>query len=83
VTWPKPRKPWTIDQASYDALPEPLVVRECRARVDRPGFRVRSLVVATTLADPAEVTAGDPAGLYRRRWSAEKDQADCRSSGRL
>src|SRR4051812_765939 len=69
VRWPKPRKPRTIDQASYDALPEVLVVRECRVRVDRPGFRVRSLVVATTLVDPAEVTAGDLAGVFppRRR----------------
>jgi hypothetical protein len=73
VVWPKPRKPRTIDQASYDALPESLVVRECRVRIDRPGFRVRSLVVATTLLDPAEVTAGDLAGLYRQRWSAELD----------
>jgi hypothetical protein len=73
VRWPKPRKPRTIDQASYDALPEVLVVRECRVRVDRPGFRVRSLVVATTLVDPAEFTAGDLAGLYRQRWSAELD----------
>ena len=73
VTWPKPRKPRTIDQASYDALPESLAVRECRVRVDRPGFRVTSLVVATTLLDPAEVGAADLAGLYRQRWSAELD----------
>jgi hypothetical protein len=29
--------------------------------------------VATTLLDPAEFTAGDLAGLYRQRWSAELD----------
>jgi hypothetical protein len=73
VEWAKPRKPRTIDQAAYDDLPESLTVRECRVRVDRPGFRVRSLVVATTLLDPAEFTAGDLAGLYRQRWSAELD----------
>jgi hypothetical protein len=73
VRWAKPRKPRTIDQASYDALPDSLAVRECRVRVDRPGFRVRSLVVATTLVDPAEFTAGELAGLYRQRWSAGLD----------
>ena len=73
VVWPKPRKPRTIDQASYDALPESLVVRECRARVDRPGFRVRTLVIATTLVDGATFTPADLADLYRQRWSAELD----------
>src|SRR5829696_3721598 len=73
VVWPKPRKPRTIDQASYDALPESLVVRECRVRIDQPGFRVRSLVVATTLVDAAAFTPGDLAGLYRQRWAAELD----------
>jgi hypothetical protein len=73
VTWPKPRKPHTIDQAAYDALPESLVVRETRVRVERPGFRTTALVVATTLRDAEEFTAGDLAGLYRARWTAELD----------
>ena len=33
VRWPKPRKPRTLDQETYDALPEFLAVRECRVRV--------------------------------------------------
>jgi hypothetical protein len=70
--WPKPTKPRSIDWAAYDALPEFLLVRECRVRVGRPGFRVRSLVVATTLPD-ADVTGDDLARLYRARWTAELD----------
>jgi hypothetical protein len=73
VRWPKPRKPRTLDQATYDALPEYLTVRECRVRVDRPGFRVRVLVVATTLLDADAYTRDDLAGLYRQRWTAELD----------
>jgi IS4 transposase len=73
VTWPKPRKPRTIDQETYDRLPESLVVRETRVRVARPGFRTTALVVATTLLDAGAVAAGDLADLYRARWNAELD----------
>jgi hypothetical protein len=73
VEWPKPQKPRTIDRDAYAALPESLTVRECRVRVERPGFRVRILIVATTLLDPNEFTRDDLAGLYRARWNAELD----------
>src|SRR5262249_7967868 len=43
----KPTKPRSIDRKTYDALPEFLLVRECRIRIDRPGFRVRCLFIAT------------------------------------
>src|SRR5579864_9341291 len=56
VEWIKPTKPRSIDQETYDTLPEFLMVRECRVQVEQPGFRVRSLVVATTLLDAAEFT---------------------------
>ena len=73
VRWDKPRKPRSIDQATYDALPEFLMVRECRVRVEQPGFRVKTLVVATTLLDPDEFTRDDLAQLDRARWNAELD----------
>ena len=41
VKWLKPTKPRSIDRETYDALPEFLMVRECRVRVEQPGFRVR------------------------------------------
>jgi hypothetical protein len=70
--WPKPTKPRSIDWEAYDALPEFLLVRECRVRVGQAGFRVRTLVVATTLLD-ADITGDDLAHLYRARWTAELD----------
>jgi hypothetical protein len=73
VEWLKPTRPRSIDKATYDALPESLMVRECRVRVEQPGFRVRSLVVATTLLDAEEFTKEDLARLYRARWNAELD----------
>jgi hypothetical protein len=71
VRWLKPRKPRSIDQKAYDALPESLTVRECRVRIEPPGFRAQTLVVATTLLDAKESTKDDLAQLYRARWNAE------------
>ncbi len=73
VKWMKPRKPRSIDQNTYEALPEFLLVRECRVRIERPGFRVRCLVIATTLLNADEYTKDDLAQLYRARWNEELD----------
>jgi hypothetical protein len=73
VKWPKPTKPRSIDRETYDTLPEFLMVRECRIRVDQPGFRVKTLIVATTLLDADAFTKDDLAQLYRARWNAELD----------
>lgn len=73
VEWPKPPKPRSIDREAYAALPASLTVRECRVRVEQPGFRARVLIVATTLLDPNAFTRDDLAELYRARWNAELD----------
>jgi hypothetical protein len=49
------------------------MVRECRVQVEQPGFRVKTLIIATTLLDASEFTKDDLAKLYRARWSAELD----------
>jgi hypothetical protein len=73
VKWPKPPKPRSIDREAYDVLPEFLMIRECRVRIEQPGFRIKSLIVATTLLDANEFTKDDLAQLYRARWNAELD----------
>jgi hypothetical protein len=73
VAWPKPPKPRSIDREAYAALPASLTVRECRVRVDRPGFRTRVLVVATTLLDVKAFPKDDLGKLYRARWHGELD----------
>jgi hypothetical protein len=73
VLWMKPQKPRSVEREVYDTLPAFLVVRECRVRIAQPGFRVRSLVVATTLLDAEESTRDDLAQLYRARWNIELD----------
>jgi hypothetical protein len=73
IKWAKPGKPRSLDRQTYEALPEFLMVRECRVRVEQPGFRVQSLIIATTLLDAGEFTKDDLATLYRARWQAELD----------
>jgi hypothetical protein len=73
VAWTRPARPEWLDPAEYARLPAELAVREVRAWVDRPGYRTRVLVVATTLLDPAALSWREAAALYGARWCAELD----------
>ena len=73
VEWPKPPKPRSIDQETYDTLPDVLTVRETRVNVQQPGFRTRTIIVVTTLLDVEEISRDDLANLYFARWNAELD----------
>ena len=79
VVWPKPQKPRTIDQKTYNTLPEFLTIRECCFRVEQPGFRCKEIILVTTLLDADEFTVNDLAGLYRARWNAELDLMSLKS----
>jgi hypothetical protein len=73
VTWHKPAKPRSIDTATYNTLPDSLTMRECRVQITQLGFRVRVLVIATTLLDHVAYPPSELAELYRARWNAELD----------
>ena len=84
VEYYKPKdKPDWMSQSDYDALPEKLLVRELRISVKVPGSRSRRITLVTTLTNAQRYTARALARLYRQRWSAEINQACCRSSGSL
>ena len=72
VTWSKPALPlenWT--QVEWDALPQELAVRLIRVIVEAPGFRTRSVLLATTLTDATLYPAEALRELYARRWNIE------------
>lgn len=72
VEWFKGKtRPQWISPEQWDALPETFVVREITVQVTVPGFRTRTLVIATTLRDPKAYPANEVADLYRRRWAIE------------
>jgi len=74
VRWFKPDNcPKWMDQADYDALPESLVLRELRYRIDQPGFRVREVTLVTTLTDAEAYPAAELAEQYDQRWRIEEN----------
>lgn len=81
VEWYKPyvRPAWMTEE-EYATLPLTLAVRECRYQVARPGFRVRTVTLATTLLDAEAYPAEDLAALYLRRWRVETDLAHLKTT---
>lgn len=73
VRWFKPSSIRSLDWKTYKTLPESITVRETKIRVTQPGFRTKSIVVVTTLLDPAQTTKEDLATLYHARWNNELD----------
>ena len=71
VEWTKPKRPDWMSAEQYAALPEKMLMRELRYRVDRNGYRPRSIVIATTLVDPTAYPWEEIAELYGQRWDVE------------
>ena len=73
VTWAKPARPEWLAPEEYARLPAVREVREVHVWINRPGYRTRVLVVATTLLDPKAFPWREAAALYGARWYAELD----------
>jgi hypothetical protein len=72
VEWFKPGdRPGWMTAEDYATLPETLTVRELRYGVGRPGFRTRTVTLATTLLDPGLYPSDALAELYGARWRVE------------
>lgn len=72
VTWDKPAyRPNGFSKTQWKALPESLTLRMLEIQIDVPGFRSESIVIVTTLSDPAAYPSEELAKLYLRRWSVE------------
>jgi hypothetical protein len=73
VEWQRPARPQWMDEATYATIPETLSVRELYVRVEVRGFRVKELVVVTTLTDAERYPPAEIARLFRARWHVELD----------
>lgn len=72
VEWFKPvTVPTWMSAEAFAALPEKLQLRELQYQVARPGFRVREVIVVTTLCDAQRYSAADLAEAYGLRWTIE------------
>lgn len=65
-------RPERMSAAEYAALPESIVVRELRYRIEAPGFRTQEVTLVTTLLDAAMYPAEELASLYGTRWRVEE-----------
>jgi hypothetical protein len=73
-------RPVWMTAEEFAALPLTLTVRECRYQVTRPGFRVRTVTLVTTLLDADAYPAEELASLYYRRWGVETDLAHLKTT---
>lgn len=80
VTWTRPARPDWMDKPTYHATPKTLTVREVRFRAERPGYRTREIVVATTLTDATAYPREDLAELYQHRWRVELSIRDIKQT---
>src|SRR5262249_24710345 len=67
---PAERPAW-MSATDYAALPDSIMVRELRYRIDVPGFRTREVTLVTTLIDAESYPADALAELYGTRWRVE------------
>lgn len=74
VMWRKPAvRPRWLSPEEFAALPDEILVREIRFRVEIPGFRTREITLVTTLLDPVAYPKEALMALYRDRWLCELD----------
>lgn len=64
VIWARPQRPSWMDEATYEAMPETLVMREAR---------ISGWTLATTFIDASDVTKSELLNMYRLRWNVELD----------
>jgi len=70
--WQKPRAPSKLLSAEqWAAVPETMVVRILRLRVEKPGFRTRDLTIVTTLLDAELYPVAEILEVYFKRWRLE------------
>ena len=62
-----------MDEATFQQIPETVILRELRFQIVEPGRRAQSVDVITTLVDGEEYTREDIAELYGIRWNSELD----------
>ncbi|HWT80877.1 MAG TPA: IS4 family transposase, partial [Candidatus Methylomirabilis sp.] len=81
VTWDRSTVcPRGLSHPQWMALPEQLTVRILRFTTQVPGFRSRTIVVATTLLDPVAYPREEIAALYGDRWTVELRLRDIKTT---
>jgi hypothetical protein len=81
MTWERPKVcPRGLSREQWMSLPEHLTIRVLRFSTNVPGFRSRTITVATTLLDPAAYPLEEIAALYGDRWMVELRLRDIKTT---
>ena len=81
VEWLKPTAcPSWMTKAQFEKLPGHLRLRELRYRTQRPGFRVQTVTLVTTLLQPHLYTLEALAALFLTRWRIETNFAHLKTT---
>lgn len=82
VIWIRPKCPDWMRPEDYQRIPPTLSLRLVRTQVTQPGFRVRELIVLTTL-DAETYSVDEVVSLYHRRWNVELDIRSIKSTMKM
>jgi hypothetical protein len=81
VTWRRPKAcPRSVSQETFASLPETLAIRVLRFHSYVPGFRSKTIMVATTLVDTKAYPLEAIADLYADRWTVELRLRDIKTT---
>jgi hypothetical protein len=80
IIWHRPQKPKWMDEETYQSIPEQITLREVKLTITEPGFRTKSMIIITTLTDPAKFSKEAIAEIYGYRWNAELDIRSIKSN---
>jgi hypothetical protein len=81
MTWKRPQVcPRGLSHPQWMALPERLTIRVLRFSTRVPGYRSRTILIATTLLDPVTYPAEAIAALYGDRWTVELRLRDIKTT---
>jgi hypothetical protein len=84
VEWFRPvEAPAWMSAEAWAALPATIRVRELRYTLARPGFRVRTVTLVTTLLDPVRYPKEKLAEAYGLRWTIETSLAHLKTTMKM
>jgi hypothetical protein len=78
--WIKPQRRPNWGRALWRELPKSIPIRIVRYKVSEPGFRVKEVVLATTLLDTKKYPDHAVMELYGRRWQIELNFRDIKTT---
>lgn len=82
--WTKPwARPGYLTKREFKRLPDSIEVRILRSRIQRAGFRTKTVYLVTTLLDANTYSAAEISGLYLRRWRLELCFRDLKTTMRM